>query len=137
MSVIWSVGFVVLGMVIVSIVSLLDPSQIDPGEGPIDVAPLFALLGAVTGAVVGGLLAFTERRKTFKELTLPRMALWGMIGGTLLPLLMGKHLGNAIVFAPLGAILSTTTLALARRAKEPSLLEDASEPGDRRLRDPR
>ncbi len=137
MSVLWSAGFVILGMVIVTIVSLMDPSQIDPGEGPIDVAPLFALLGAVTGGVFGGLLAFSERRKTFKELTLPRMALWGMIGGTLLPLIMGKHIGNAIVFAPLGAILSTATLALARRAKEPTLLEEGEGLDEKLLPEPR
>lgn len=121
MSLVWSAAFVAFWLLLGTIIRMVDPPSIDAGEGPLAMAPLFALLGAIAGTLFGITLAFGERRRTLAELKLPRMALWGAIGGAALPLLLGKPLGNVAVFAPLGALLSSGSLLLARRAARAEL----------------
>lgn len=117
----WSVGFVLFWLALITVIGFLDPDSIDPGEeGPRWIG-LFAALGAMGGAVFGGVLALSERRRSVLQLSLPRMALWGGIAGAAVPLLLGKPLGNLAVFAPLGALLSSGSLLLARRAARADL----------------
>jgi hypothetical protein len=121
MAVLWSAGFVAFWFLLGTIIRLVDPPSIDPGEGPFEMAPLFAALGAIAGTVFGVTLSLGERKRTLAELKLSRMALWGAIGGAAMPLVLGKPLGNLAVFAPLGALLATGSLALARRAMRTEL----------------
>jgi len=74
-------------------------------------------LGMVWGAAFGVLLSLTESRKGILKLSLPRAALWGVLGSAALPLLTTMN-DSILVFAcPLGAALAATTVALARRAE--------------------
>jgi hypothetical protein len=99
------------------IIGIFDPDSIDPGEGPLMLARFGAAFGFVSGAAFGVLLSLTESRKGILKLSLPRAALWGVLGSAALPLLTPMN-DSILVFAcPLGAALAAGTVALARRAE--------------------
>src|SRR5258706_9416619 len=56
---------------------------------------LFGALGFIAGATFSGLLVLTEGRRSLDQLSLPRVAGWGAIGGVLLSALFvgGASLG--------------------------------------------
>ena len=90
--------------------------------------------GFLAGVVFSGLLAVVGRRRAFREITPPQMAGWGIASAALLmaPPMVYMLANRAdgwrtqdIVYITSGFLLSAgcaaATLALARRAKEPSL----------------
>lgn len=90
----------------------------------------FGLLGFLAGATFAGLLGLVEKRRRFAQLSLPRFAAWGAVGGALLAGVVGVAagpgvgvLGLAGVFAAAGAASAAGTLALARRAREAARLD--------------
>lgn len=98
-----------------TVISVVDPGSIDVGEEPWRMAlTIVAPIGFVSGLVFGGLLMGAEGRKSIRDLSFWRVALWGAIGGAVLPALgiIDAPLVNTM---PLGAIASTLTVALARR----------------------
>ena len=88
----------------------------------IPTAGVLATVGAIAGAGFAVVLGLTDRRRTFEELTLPRMAAWGAIGGILIgvPMSIGMaplgYVGLSSFLAILGAASATGSLALARVA---------------------
>ena len=86
---------------------------------------IFGVLGFLAGVIFSGLLMLTEGRRGFDQLTLPRFAAWGGVGGILLAAIWTRlaSLGFADVlaiaptFAAACAISASGSLALARRAK--------------------
>jgi hypothetical protein len=90
-------------------------------------APLplvFGLFGFLAGVVFSGVLALTEGRRRFDQMSLPRFAGWGAMGGLLLSALFAKVAslgwGDVLALAPTLAVASAVcasgSLALARRA---------------------
>ncbi|HEX9129014.1 MAG TPA: hypothetical protein VF850_07635 [Gemmatimonadaceae bacterium] len=85
---------------------------------------IFGVLGFMAGVIFSGLLMLTEGRRGFEQMTLPRFAAWGAVGGFLLSAIFTRvaSLGFADVlaiaptFAVAGAICASGSLALARRA---------------------
>jgi FtsH-binding integral membrane protein len=85
---------------------------------------IFGVLGFVAGITFSGLLVLTERRRRFEEMSLPRFAAWGALGGLLLSALFSRAAslawGDVLMIAPTFAIASAAcasgSLALARRA---------------------
>lgn len=141
MGVAWGVGWA-LGGLLVALTSVVTPFL------PWDVffgfwdAPVLALAmpGFIAGVLFSGVLAITGRRHRFAELSLPRFALWGALGGLLLSLLPGAMVAvglasveggrftvlqlTGIIVAPLvllGAASAAGSLALARRAEAHAL----------------
>jgi hypothetical protein len=107
----------------------------------------FGLLGFLAGITFSGILGIVEGRRSFDQLSLPRFAGWGALGGLLFSgifvLAAGlggeAFLGLGAVFALSGAACAAGSLALARRAEDrESLGADAAEAGlaetERRLR---
>jgi hypothetical protein len=96
----------------------------------------FGLLGFLAGATFSGILGIVGRRRRFDQMSLPRFAVSGALGGLLLsggvalaagpP---GDFLVVGTVFALAGAISAAGTLVLARRAEEGNLLEADVESG--------
>ena len=99
----------------------------------------FGLLGFLAGTAFSGVLGIVEGRRRFDQMSLPRFAGWGAIGGLLLTgifVSIAALLGNPTplenlevlipVFTLAGAGSATGMLALARRAEARELL-DASE----------
>ena len=99
----------------------------------------FGAFGFVAGVTFSGVLGLLEGRRRFDQMSLPRFAGWGAVGGFLLSVGFvltvalvedPAFLGNLVVLAPVftlaGAGSAAGVLALARRAEERELL-DASE----------
>jgi hypothetical protein len=86
---------------------------------------VFGVLGFIAGVIFSGLLMLTEGRRGFDQLTLPRFAAWGGVGGILLAAIWTRvaSLGFADVlaiaptFAVACAVSASGSLALARRAE--------------------
>ena len=122
--VIWGALWAVLGAVLAVMVGVVAPQQIGPGEGPARVALILGLVGFFSGLGFAGLLAAAERRRTLHELSLVRVALWGLLGGVAIPLLMGTDGSMGWMTGPMGAALATASVAIARR----EVLRDATPP---------
>ncbi len=89
-------------------------------------ATLWGVVGFVGGAIFSVVLGIAERRRTFEEMSLPRFAVWGGVGGFLLSMLwvygtgpaptLGEIVGTGVLMALMGAGSAAGSLALARRA---------------------
>lgn len=101
---------------------------------------LFAGLGFIAGVTFSGILMLTEGRRRFDQMSLPRFAAWGAVGGLLLSALFvrGMSYGLAEVlalnatFAFASAVCASGSLAVARRAVRrelPGSSEDVGEAG--------
>lgn len=85
---------------------------------------IFGVLGFIAGVTFSGLLVLADGRRTFEQMSLPRFAGWGAMGGLLLSALFAKlaSLGpeDLLLFTPAFALASAVcasgSLALARRA---------------------
>jgi hypothetical protein len=85
---------------------------------------VFGVLGFIAGVIFSGLLMLTEGRRGFDQMSLPRVAAWGAVGGVLLSAIFtraaslgfGDVLAIAPTFAVASAICASGSLALARRA---------------------
>jgi len=101
---------------------------------------IFGVFGLIAGITFSGLLALTQGRRRFDEMSLPRFAGWGAMGGLLLSALWAKAVGLgwgdllavAPTFALASAICASGSLALARRAERrelPDIREDTADLG--------
>jgi hypothetical protein len=121
MGVIWAVAWSVVGLAPRWIFGLVT-------DAPFPI--IFGVLGFVAGVTFSGLLALAERRRRFDEMSLPRFAAWGALGGLLLAAVFSRVASLAwsdvLMIAPTFAIASATcasaSLALARRATRPELV---------------
>lgn len=143
MGVTWAAGWAIVGLLI-GLSSLLFPAL--PWDAFFDVfdAPLPALAvpGFVGGALFSVVLGIAGRHRRFDELSLPRFAAWGALGGLLLTVVpatmvalglatvssegMGLWPLTAVIGAPftlLSAGSAAGSLALARRAEHRALLD--------------
>jgi hypothetical protein len=109
-------------------------------------APLplvFGVFGLVAGIVFSTVLALTERRRSFDQMSLPRFAGWGAISGLLLSAFIAKvaSLGwaDVLALAPTLAIASAVSasgsLAMARRAARHELPEGPGNTAEGKLTD--
>ena len=84
---------------------------------------VFGVLGFIAGVIFFALLVLTERRRTFDQLSLPRFAAWGAVGGILLSAIFTRiaslGAGDVLVIVPTFALAcaacASGSLALARR----------------------
>ena len=124
----WGVLCATIGLVLGLVVGVVSPDQIDPGEGPGKVAAVLGLVGFLSGLGFAGLFFVAERRRTIHELSLGRVALWGLLGAAAIPLLTGADPSVGLITGPMGALFATTSVVTARRgalrgAEPPTLLE--------------
>lgn len=99
---------------------------------------IFGVLGFIAGVTFSGLVVLTEGRRSLRQLSLPRFAGWGALGGLLLSALFaraasldgGDLLAIAPTFALAGALCATGSLALARRAPRKELPEGRVDAGE-------
>jgi hypothetical protein len=90
---------------------------------------LFGLFGFVAGLTFSVFLALTEGRRRFDQMSLPRFAGWGAIGGLLLAAIFARLVslgwGDVIAIAPAFAVASAVcaagSLVLARGAERRAL----------------
>jgi hypothetical protein len=85
---------------------------------------IFGVLGFGAGIIFSVFLALTQRRRGFDQMSLPRFAGWGAVGGLVLSAFFSKAaslgwgdiLAIAPTFALASAVCASGSLALARRA---------------------
>jgi hypothetical protein len=87
------------------------------------------LYGIVSGIGFGTLLTLRESKKTLSDLSLRRTALWGLLGGAVVPLLFGAAgmfpagttlmdiVGAIGVTGFLGGTFASASVAMAQRAE--------------------
>src|SRR3970040_177204 len=119
----WAIAWFGAGMILLLVV----------GFGAADVPfPLFfALLGFLAGVTFSGVLGIVEGRRRFDQMSLPRFAAWGGVGGLLLAGIFVPVAGlggDAFlvlgpVFALSGAGCAAGSLALARKAEDRERLD--------------
>ena len=85
---------------------------------------VFGVLGFFAGVVFSAILTLTEGRRRLDQMSLPRFAGWGAVGGLLFSALfaraaslgLGDVLAVAPTFAVACAVCASGSLAIARRA---------------------
>jgi len=112
----WGASWAALGWLTASIIGVVDPRSIDPGESAGVMGALTGAVGFVSGLGFSLILSLRERRKSLRDLSLPRVALWGALGAAALPLLTSMPNLLALLTAPLGATFAIGSIAAARRA---------------------
>jgi hypothetical protein len=112
-SIVWGAFFATL----VLIIGVFRPEDIDLGEGPIEVSRIGLIVGFVSGAIFGTILSFAENRKSLLDLSLIRMAIWGMLAAAAWPLLTYVDDSMVFILCPLGAVCAAASVAIARRAE--------------------
>jgi hypothetical protein len=138
----WAAGWAPIGAVVGAVLHVLLPgTPIGLGSVVALNATTFAVLGFVGGTIFATTLRLTEGHHRFDELSLPRFAGWGAVGGLILGAvavtagLWGAgfgSLGAAMMGAAtlLGAGSAAGSLALARRADDPKPLEAGAKVAD-------
>ena len=98
---------------------------------------VFGVLGFFSGVMFSTVFALTEgRSRRFDQMSVPRFAGWGAVGGALLAALfssvVGLGWGDMLVvvptFAVASAVCASGTLALAKRAASPQLPDEPERP---------
>jgi hypothetical protein len=112
----WAVGWGIVMFILGTIIGIVDPDSIDPGEEPWRLALMVSTVGFISGSAFALILSSAERRKSVKDLSTWRAALWGALGGAALPLLTTMNDSVLLNTIPLGAIFAASTVAIARRA---------------------
>lgn len=96
---------------------------------------IFGILGFIAGLLFSAILLLTERRRTFDQMSLPRFASWGGIGGILLAGVftrmasLSAHDAFLITpsFAAICAVCASGSLALARQGEKRELADGSGD----------
>ena len=149
----WAFGWAVAGMLI-GVASILLPGL--PWDAFFEVfdapLPAFAIPGFFAGVFFSTVVGIAGRRRRFRELSLPRFAAWGAVGGLLLTLFpfalealgLASRGGSAVgtwqvisvitgPFILLSAVSASVTLFFARIAEGRGLREASEEVADVRI----
>jgi hypothetical protein len=105
---------------------------------------LFGGLGFIAGVTFSGILVLTEGRRRFDQMSLPRFAVWGAMGGLLLSALFvrgaslgwGEVLAIHTTFALACAACASGSLAVARRAARRELPDIRGDTAEAELTNP-
>ena len=104
---------------------------------------IFGVLGFIAGVIFSAILALTEGRRRFDQMSLPRFAVWGATGGLLLSAVFAKAaslgwgdvLAIAPTFAVACAVCASGSLAVARRAVSRELPDSRGDTAEAELTD--
>jgi len=111
----WAVLWMLFGVVLGTVIRVFRPEDIGPGEGLSRVLPILGLVGLLSGLGFAVLLSLAERRRPLRELSLGRVALWGLLGSAAIPFMMGADAGEGWLTGILGATFATASVGIARR----------------------
>ena len=112
----WAALWTAIGVVLVIVVGVIDPGDIDAGEGPLGLGVVLGTAGLMCGALFGVLFALAERGRRLVDVPWYRVLLWAAVGSAALPLV--TPMNDQVVFntVPFGLLAAGATIALARRA---------------------
>lgn len=123
MGLIWAVAWFGAGMILLFIVG--------PGAADVPFPLGFGAFGFLAGVAFSAVLVLVEGRRRFDQMSLPRFATWGAVGGLVLSgiFVPAAGLGGSAflvlgtVFALSGAACAAGSLALARMARDREQLD--------------
>ena len=125
----WGIGGALAGGLIELILNILPGSDLFLG---VDIWPAaLAIPAFLAGIVFSVVLSIVEGRRSFDELKLPRLGLWGALGGLLLGVVVGLPIAAAAALAVTSGASAAASLALARRGRTRELIADGVEADDR------
>ena len=125
----WGAVWGVIGGVIGVVVGMVSPDAWTWSNPILDWAVGMGLYGFVSGVGFGKILALAEGRRRLDELSLRRIAVWGVLGSAAVPLLFAaagmfgagttwmEIVGAMGVTAFLGGVSAPGAVAVARRAE--------------------
>ncbi len=113
----WAGLWVIIGVLMMTAIYLIDPADIEPGEGPGKALPILGAVGLLSGFGFAALLSLAEGRRTLRDLSIVRVGLWGALGSAAIPLLMGADGSMGWLTGSLGAIFAAGSLVIARRGE--------------------
>jgi hypothetical protein len=116
-----AITWALIGAALGTIVLIVDPGDVSPGETPPWIAYYFGRAGFVSGMIAAIVLLVAERGRTLLALRWPRIAVWGALGGFALPWLAVAPMAMLPAFVVLGAATITGALAIAKRGERLSL----------------
>ena len=128
-SVTWGAVWGVIGAGIGYVVGMVSPDAWIWANPILEWGLGMAMYGAVSGIAFGSLLSLREGRKNLFELSLGRVALWGLVGSATAPLVFGAlgmfgagttllDIAGAIaVTGFLGGLSAPAAVAIAKRAE--------------------
>lgn len=136
----WGALWAVIGAGVGLAIGIISPSAWDWTNPILKWAFGIGVYGVVSGVGFATLLSLKEGRRTLLDLSLRRVALWGVLGSAAVPLLfsvmgllppgttMVEILGAVAVTGFMGGTFAPGSVAIARRAalsagEEPPLLE--------------
>jgi hypothetical protein len=131
----WAIAWFGAGMILLLIVGP------DAADVPFPLG--FGMLGFLAGVTFSGVLVLVERRRRFDQMSLPRFAGWGAVGGLLFSGLFvlaaaafaegATFIQNLVFLGPLfaaaGAGSAAGLLVLARKAEHRELLNASADVG--------
>ncbi len=135
----WAAAWGGVGMIFLSGLLVFGTPPVGTGLAAVVAnSVLLAVSGFIGGAAFSGVLGIVERRRRFDEMSLPRFAGWGAVGGLLMSVLF---LSNGSPFTLVGMLVTGVvmlmgagsaagSLALARRADDRELLEHGADVAD-------
>ena len=125
----WAVMWAAIGAVIGLIIEWVNPSMFYFVNPVVEWAIGMGMYGAVSGFGFAGLLSLREGRKQLADLSLKRVALWGVLGSAAVPLVFGwmglfaagttalDVIAAMGVTSLLGGVFSSGSVAIAKRAE--------------------
>jgi len=125
----WAVMWPAIGAVIGLIIEWVNPSMFYFTNPVIEWAIGMGMYGAVSGFGFAGLLSLREGRNRLADLSLKRVALWGVLGSAAVPLVFGwaglfaagttalDVVAAMGVTSLLGGIFAPGSVAIAKRAE--------------------
>lgn len=110
----WGSVWLVLSSMVGTVIGVVDPDSIDPGEGGMFVL-IFGPMGLLSGIVLGILLSLRGRGRELSDLPLLRATMWGVVASAIGQIFYLNHgdqglLANiqlALVFAAFGGVVTT------------------------------
>ena len=133
----WAAAWFGAGLILLLVVGV--------GAADVPFPLLFGLLGFLAGIIFSGVLSVIEGHRRLDEMSLPRFAGWGAVGGLLLSGIFGLAValggeplwGELLVLGPVfalaGAASAAGSLALARMAGDRELPDPGADPAEARL----
>ena len=133
----WAAAWGGVGAIYLSVLVVLGRTPGGTGLAQlVGISVVYAGAGFLSGATFSTVLGIAEGCRRFDEMSLPRFAAWGAVGGLLLSMFVfAAELGQTdlrflMVLPLLGAGSAAGSLALARRADDRELLEHGADVAD-------
>lgn len=122
----WATMWAALGALAGIVVAIVAPEQLGAGETPLRMAWILGVAGFVSGSAFAVMLSQLERGHSVRDVSLVRVAIWGALGAAVIPLFSQVADSMVILTCPLGAVLASGSVAIARHGEPRALAAPAT-----------